>query len=196
VISALRAGLTDLGENFAQEARDKREAVLAAIGDAAPPRWHMIGRLQRNKAALALRLFDSVETVDRAELARELDKRAAAAGRTLNVLLQINLSGEVQKAGVAPAESTALLATCCGLEQLRVRGLMAIPAAGDDPEASRAAFAQLRQLRDTLSAQPGGEPLGVLSMGMSNDFEVAIEEGATSIRVGTALFGERPAREI
>ena len=122
-----------------------------------------------------------------------LDRRAREAGRRLDVCLQVDLSGEASKGGVAPDEAAALLLACSKLEQLRVVGLMAIPAAAPDgdPEFTRPAFARLRELRDTLRCEPGGEELSELSMGMSGDFEVAIEEGATLVRVGTALFGPR-----
>ena len=195
IAAAVRAGVRDLGENRVQEAGNKRAAVLAAIGDAARPRWHLVGSLQRNKAALAVELFDSIQSVDRESLAITLARHAGEAGRRLRVLLQVNLSREPQKGGVAPERAAALLAACRESEALEVVGLMAIPAAARAPEASRAAFAQLRALRDTLQGEPGGESLRALSMGMSGDFEVAIEEGATSIRVGTALFGERDASQ-
>jgi len=192
VAAAVRAGVGHLGENFAQEARDKRDAVHALLGEeAASPRWHMIGRLQRNKAALALRVFDCIESVDRPELARALDRRASAAGIRLEVLLQVDVSGEAQKAGAPPDALPALLAACAALPALDVRGLMAIPAAPASAEDARPAFARLRALRDTLSREPGGEALRELSMGMSGDFQVAVEEGATRVRIGTALFGER-----
>ena len=192
VAEALRAGLDVLGENYVQEARAKDEALRALLGPAAPrPRWRLIGRLQRNKARDAVALFDAVETVDRADLALELDRRAAAAGRSLEVLLQVNLSREPQKGGAAEEELPALLAACAGLPQLRVAGLMTVPAAGPDPEASRPAFARLRALAAELRDAPGGAGLRALSMGMSADFEVAIEEGATLVRIGTALFGPR-----
>jgi pyridoxal phosphate enzyme (YggS family) len=187
------AGLAHCGENFVQEARDKIPRVadqLAAAGKPAP-RWHLIGRLQSNKAKLAAALFDVIEVVDRAELARALDAHAAVAGRTLEVLLQVNVSGEAQKAGVAPDELAALTAEVAVLPHLRLAGLMAIPEATEDPEASRPAFARLRELRDALCASRPGLTLPALSMGMSADFEVAIEEGATIVRVGTALFGAR-----
>lgn len=194
IAALVRAGARDLGENLVQEARDKREALLAAIGACEPPRWHLIGALQRNKATLAVDLFDCVESVDRASLARELAKRAEAAGRSnLPIFLQVNISREAQKSGTAPETTAQLLSVCVGLPVLQPIGLMTIPAAGS-PEDARPAFAQLRELRDTLRHEPGGEHLRELSMGMSSDFEVAIEEGATSVRVGTALFGEREAR--
>ena len=192
VAEAARAGLTCVGENYVQEARDKR-AALAGRSEAQGLRWHFIGNLQRNKARDAVALFDVVETVDRAEIARELDRRAAAAERTLEVLLQVNVSGEPQKSGAAPDEVAALLAACAPLGHLRVAGLMTVPEVSDDPEATRPAFARLRALRDALRERPGGAGLRELSMGMSADFEVAIEEGATLVRVGTALFGPREA---
>lgn len=195
IAAAVRAGVRDLGENRVQEARDKRAAVLAAIGDAARPRWHLVGSLQRNKAGLATELFDSIETVDRESLAASLARHAREASRRVPVLLQVNISREPQKGGVAPERAAELLAACREHDSLAWVGLMGIPAANRDPEASRAAFAQLRALRDTLQGQPGGDSLRALSMGMSGDFEVAIEEGATSIRVGTALFGERDANQ-
>ncbi|MBW2275256.1 MAG: YggS family pyridoxal phosphate-dependent enzyme [Deltaproteobacteria bacterium] len=193
VVAALRAGLTHLGENYVQEAQEKRARIEALLGEAAPPRWHMIGGLQRNKARSALEVFDCVETVDRPALARELDKRAAAAGRRLDVLLQVNLSREEQKGGVLEEALPALLESCAALEHLCVTGLMTIPAATDDPEQSRPVFRRLRALQGELRDIPGGESLRDLSMGMSSDFEVAIQEGATLVRVGTAIFGPRQA---
>ncbi|MEZ4216667.1 MAG: YggS family pyridoxal phosphate-dependent enzyme [Myxococcota bacterium] len=191
IAAAVLAGARDLGENYVQEARDKRDAVLAAVaGDAPPPRWHLIGPLQRNKAAAAVALFDTVETVDRAALADELARRAAAAGRVLPVLLQVNVDGDDRKSGVAPEGAEALLAACARHGALRIEGLMTIPRAAG-PDAARAAFARLRALRDRLRSAPGGAGLRELSMGMSGDFEIAVEEGATSVRVGTAIFGER-----
>jgi hypothetical protein len=188
VAAAVAAGLTDAGESFVQEARAKLPAI-AALG--ARPRWHLVGRLQRNKARDAVRLFDCIHGVDRAELAEELSRRAQAEGRRVEVLLQVNLTGEPQKGG-APADALpALVAACAALPGLALRGLMTVPAADADPEAARPVFAALRALRDRLLDAPGGEDLRELSMGMSHDFEVAIEEGATMVRVGTALFGAR-----
>jgi pyridoxal phosphate enzyme (YggS family) len=189
VIEAVQAGLTHLGENYVQEAAAKISEVNAALP--APPQWHLIGSLQRNKAKDAVRHFSIVETLDRLSLARELDKRARAAGRSLPVLLQVNLSREEQKSGALEEDLPALLEACAGLEALEVRGLMTVPALDPDPERSRASFAALHELRERLRSQPGGEALAHLSMGMSADFEVAIEEGATLVRVGTAIFGPR-----
>jgi pyridoxal phosphate enzyme (YggS family) len=185
---AFAAGVVHLGENYVQEAAAKIEAVGQPAGR--KPCWHLIGSLQRNKARDAVRLFDLVETVDRTSLARELDKRAASVGRVLPVLLQVNLSAEPQKGGAREEDVPDLLDACSGLAALEVRGLMTVPAAGP-PEQTRSTFAALRELRDRLR---GGDDakLPHLSMGMSQDFEVAIEEGATFVRVGTALFGPRP----
>ena len=191
VAAAVRAGLLDLGESYVQEAGPKIADVTRTVGN--EPRWHLVGRLQRNKAKEAVRLFQVVESVDRADLARELARRAEAAGRRLDFLLQVNVSGDRQKGGAGPEELADLLAACAALPALRVRGLMTVPAAGPDPEAARPAFARLRALRDELRATPAGTGLHHLSMGMSADFEVAVEEGATIVRVGTALFGPRAA---
>jgi len=193
VAGAVRGGLGAVGENYLQEAAAKIPdvaAYLAAAGCAAP-RWHFVGRLQRNKARRAAALFDVVETVDSPELGAELDRRAAAAGRRLAVLFQVDLCDEPQKGGVAPAALGALIEASGAWAALDPIGLMAIPAAVRDPEASRPAFARLRELLASAPSLPRGPRLRELSMGMSGDFEVAIEEGATIVRVGTALFGER-----
>jgi hypothetical protein len=191
VAALVAAGLAHCGENFVQEAREKIPRVAALLGPGAhPPRWHFIGRLQSNKAKLAAGLFDVVEAVDRPELARALDAHAAAAGRTLEVLLQVNVSGEAQKGGAAPGALGELARAVAALPHLRLTGLMTIPQAGE-AEQVRPAFARLRELRDGLCREAGGLTLPELSMGMSADFEVAIEEGATIVRVGTALFGAR-----
>jgi pyridoxal phosphate enzyme (YggS family) len=193
IADAVRAGLDHVAESFAQEARDKIplvEAMLRETGTASP-RWHFVGQLQRNKARYVARLFDCVESVDRIELARELDHRASIAGRRLDVLVQVNLAGEAQKGGVVPDRIAPLLEECGSCEHIRVTGLMTVPPASVNPEASRPVFAALRELRAELRERPGGETLRELSMGMSADFEVAIEEGATIVRVGTAIFGPR-----
>jgi hypothetical protein len=191
VVAAVRAGLADVAENYLQEAAARRSELEKRIAEtgAAPPRWHFVGRLQRNKARAVARLFDAVHTLDRPELADALERGAAAEGRTLDALIQVNTSGEAQKGGAAPDRVRALLAARVAWPHLRITGLMTIPAASDDPERTRPAFAMLRALRDSLR---GDHPALIeLSMGMSGDFEVAIEEGATIIRVGTALFGPR-----
>ena len=176
--AAVAAGAAALGENRVQEAKDK----VAALGRPVP--WHLIGSLQTNKARDAVMLFDWIHSVDRLELAQELSRRAHSAERTLNILLQVNLGDEPQKGGVAPAETKRLGEAVAGLPGLRVRGLMAIPPAAPTPSLTRPHFRALRELRDSLGLEH-------LSMGMSADYEVAIEEGATMVRVGTAIFGQR-----
>ncbi len=178
---AVAAGVAALGENRVQEARAK----IAELGRPVP--WHLVGQLQTNKAKEAVELFDLIHSLDRAELARELDKRARARGRAVEALVQVNVAGERQKGGVAPDGLGALLDTVGTLDHLRVRGLMTIPPEAADGEAARAWFRALAK----LGARHG---LAELSMGMSADFEVAIEEGATMVRVGTAVFGPRPPR--
>ena len=193
VVEALAAGVREIGENFAQEAREKIPAVheLLAKRGLPQPRWHFLGQLQRNKARLVTPLFHCVQTVDRLELAQELSRRAQTEGRGLEVLLQVNVDAEPQKGGAEPSELRELLDAVRALPALTLRGLMAIP----EPRAEmRPAFARLRSLRDDL-ARASGEALPVLSMGMSDDFEVAIEEGATHVRIGTALFGARGAAQ-
>jgi pyridoxal phosphate enzyme (YggS family) len=193
VAAATRAGLRNVGENYVQEALPKVLEVKEILEpeDIPVPRWHFIGQLQRNKARRVAEGFDLIETVDRVRLAEALEQHAQALGRTLEVLLQVNVSGEAQKGGVEPDALPELLAASAGWQHLRVVGLMAIPAPQSDPEASRPAFARLRALRESLRSAAGGDSLRELSMGMSADFELAIEEGATSIRVGTAIFGPR-----
>lgn len=155
----------------------------------------MIGHLQQNKAAAAALAFDTIHSVDRPRLARALDRHAAAADRRIDILLQLNLSGETQKSGIPAAEVTELADVCASLPHLRLTGLMTVPAPNPDPEASRPVFRRLRELRDELHQRSGCETLRDLSMGMSADFEVAIEEGATLVRVGTAIFGPREDAE-
>jgi len=178
---AIEAGVPALGENWVQEARDK----IREIGHPVP--WHFIGHLQTNKARDAAELFDVVQSLDRLDLARELDKRARARSRVIETLVEVNVGGEASKSGVAPDGLGALLEAIAALPAVKVRGLMAIPPEGKDPDDSRVWFRALHKLAE----QHG---LTELSMGMSSDFEVAIEEGATVVRVGTAIFGPRPPR--
>jgi pyridoxal phosphate enzyme (YggS family) len=197
VARAIAAGLADVGENYLSEMRAKMPALSAALtrDRLAPPRWHFIGRLQRNKAKAVSEVFDCVHSLDRPELCDALGRHASAAGRTLDVLIQVNLADEPQKGG-APRQAVAgLLRACRQWPALRAVGLMTIPPADTDPERSRPHFAALRSLRDELRATPEGAGLRELSMGMSLDFEIAIEEGATIIRVGTAIFGARRPAE-
>lgn len=175
---AIAAGVAALGENRVQEAKEKIEAL------GRPVPWHLIGSLQTNKARDAARLFDWIHSVDRLDLAQDLSRRA---DRALNILLQVNLGDEPQKGGVAPAELKRLHEVVAALPNLKVRGLMAMPPATEQPEQARPFFRQLRELREQLGLEH-------CSMGMSADFEVAIEEGATMVRVGTAIFGPRAPR--
>ena len=191
IAAAVNAGVRELGQNYVQEAGSVRPALEALLAERnlPLPRWSMIGHLQSNKARQALQCFDTINSVDRVKLATQLNQRAQTAGRKINIGLQVALSGETQKAGLQPEQTAGLLGACQSLPALRVVGLMTLPAA--EPEQARRAFRQLRELRDTLRLRPGGENLEQLSMGMSGDFEIAIEEGATHIRIGSALFGER-----
>jgi pyridoxal phosphate enzyme (YggS family) len=182
---AIQAGLTMLGENYVQEAKDK----IAIIGNAA--QWHMIGHLQTNKAKYAVKLFDCVHSVDRLELAIELDKRAGQINPKLNVLIEVN-SGEESKSGIEKTKALELVRLVAALPNLAMRGLMTMAPYSDNPEDSRPYFKALRELRDDINrAGINGISMEELSMGMTDDFEVAIEEGATIIRVGRAIFGSR-----
>ncbi len=174
--AAIVAGVTDIGENYVQEAAGKRGAVGVAA------RWHLIGHLQRNKAARALETFDCIHTVDNAALGTTLARHAAAHERTARVLIEVNVGGEATKSGIAPDALGPLLAELRD-PHLSIEGLMTVPPPGA-PDAARGWFRRLRALRDTVG-------LRELSMGMTDDFEVAIEEGATMVRVGRAIFGER-----
>ena len=180
---AMRAGLHVFGENKVQEAARK-------IAELERGSWHLIGHLQTNKARLAVQLFDSIDSVDRLDLAQEIDRRAEPLGKTQNVLLQVNVAGESAKFGCVPEAARELAGAINGLPRLCLRGLMTIAPYADEPEESRPHFAALRVLRDALERETGLQ-LPVLSMGMSGDFTVAIEEGSTSVRIGTALFGAR-----
>lgn len=193
VLEAVQCGLRCFGENRMQEAAEKIPVVNERTGF--PLEWHFVGRLQRNKAGRAAELFSVVESVDRPELAEALARAARARSRRLGILLQVDLDAEPQKGGVPPETLPSLLERVDGMEELETLGLMAIPRHREDPEEMRPVFARLRALRDRLDrGRPGDRRLGVLSMGMTHDFEVAIEEGADWIRVGTAIFGERSGR--
>lgn len=188
VQEASEAGLAVFAENRIQEALGKIPLCPTRL------QWHLIGHLQSNKVRQAVRLFSVVHSVDSLPLLVKLDAAAAEEGRSMDVLLQINVSGEAQKFGMAPCEAPAAVKQANELSHLVVRGLMTIPPCLADPERVRPYFRQLRELRDAIQLQTG-TPLPELSMGMSGDFEVAIAEGATWIRVGTALFGSRPPGE-
>jgi PLP dependent protein len=184
VRQALAAGQNLFGENYLQEARDK----IAILGKEVD--WHLVGHLQTNKAKAAAELFDLIHAVDRLKLARALDAAAAQLNKVQDVLLQVNQAGEDTKSGVAPEAAMDLLKEVAQLPHLRVMGLMTMPPWFADPEAARPYFKALRELRDRLQDE-SGHPLSELSMGMSGDFAVAVEEGATLVRVGTAIFGHR-----
>jgi PLP dependent protein len=183
VDEAIAAGATLLGENRVQEAQQK---IAALAGRAS---WHLLGHLQTNKAKLAVELFARIHSLDSLRLASELDRYAALAGREIRCLLQVNLGAEAQKSGADASELRPILEGAARLGHLRVDGLMAIPPFLPDPEAVRPYFRRLRLLRDALAQD--GFSLPELSMGMTHDFEVAIEEGATLVRIGTGIFGPR-----
>jgi hypothetical protein len=179
---AAAAGATDFGENYAQELATKQAELADTM------RWHFIGRLQRNKAKLVAGKVALVHAVDSEELAAELAKRAA---QVQPILLAVNLGGEATKGGVTAETAAALAQRIAAIANVRLDGLMTMPPPNDDPEASRPVFDALRDLRDRIAGELG-RPLPVLSMGMSGDFEVAIQCGATHVRIGTAIFGRRP----
>jgi pyridoxal phosphate enzyme (YggS family) len=184
--AAYAAGLRRFGENRVQEALAKAPALPADVA------WHLLGPLQSNKVRAAVGLFDLFHAVDRVKIARALDAEAAAAGRGVTGLVEINLGGEASKHGFDPATVGEDIAPLAALDHLQLVGLMALPPPREDPELARADFRRLRELRDALDRRPEWRGrLVELSMGMSDDFELAVEEGATYVRVGTALFGPR-----
>ncbi|HEV7745606.1 MAG TPA: YggS family pyridoxal phosphate-dependent enzyme [Pyrinomonadaceae bacterium] len=186
--AGIEAGITNLGENRVLEAEGK----IAEIGrDAA--RWHLVGHLQTNKAGRAVKLFDCIHSLDSIDLAERLERLCAAEGRAdLPVLIQVDLGGEQTKTGIEPAGLPELLRAVGTCERVRLIGLMTLPPFFANPDCARPYFKTLRELRDELQGQGHfGDDVGELSMGMSHDFEIAIEEGATMVRVGTAIFGER-----
>jgi PLP dependent protein len=191
LVQAYAAGQRCFGENRVQEAGEK---IIAWPTEWLPerPTWHLIGRLQRNKAKRAAQLFDLIHSVDSVDLARALDRHAGEAGRVLPVLLEVNVAGEASKGGFAPGESfAAAVGEIVALPHLQVEGLMTLAPLASDPEAVRPVFRALRLLRDDLRREHPALAWPHLSMGMSDDFEVAIEEGATLVRLGRAIFGAR-----
>ena len=188
VAEAYRCGQVTFGENYLQDAREKIKQLEPSL------QWHFIGHLQSNKAKTAVELFQVIETVDRLKIARALDRHAGELEKTLEVLIQVNVGGEPQKSGVLPDETKGLLQNIQSFSNLKVRGLMTMPPYGREPEASRPRFRELKQLADQLACKGLFEDNDdvELSMGMTGDFTVAIEEGATLVRVGTAIFGPRP----
>jgi hypothetical protein len=185
--AAYDAGLRQFGENRVQEFETK----LPQISDLPETTWHLIGHLQSNKAARAARLFHRIDSVDSISLAQKLDSAAGEEDKTLGVLIEVHLGGEASKSGVSESDLPALAEGITGLRRLKLHGLMTIPPFSEQAEDVRPFFRKLRHLRDDLEKRLSRE-LPVLSMGMSHDFDVAVEEGATEIRPGTALFGERP----
>ena len=184
--AAADAGQVDFGENKVQEALPKIEELRAHR-----LRWHLVGHLQSNKARKAAEHFDLIHSIDSATLLTRIDDGAAAAGRTVDALVQVDLAGEPTKHGARPEEIPALLAAAGGSRAVRIVGLMTLPPAVDDPESARPYFAALRELRDRFASHVQQGSLAELSMGMSHDFEVAVEEGATMVRIGSAIFGSR-----
>jgi pyridoxal phosphate enzyme (YggS family) len=188
ILAAIEAGIDIIGENYVQEAKRKIELMGKSV------EWHLIGHLQTNKAKYAVRLFDMIHSVNRLSLAEELNRRAATIGTICRVLIEVNLGGEDSKSGAPPEEAPALIRTIAAMPHLSIRGLMTMAPWYDDPEKARPFFAGLRVLRDRIAAENiPNVVMRELSMGMTDDFEVAVEEGATIVRIGRAIFGERPA---
>ncbi len=186
ILEAIEASVDIMGENYVQEAKRKIETMDVDV------KWHMIGHLQSNKAKYAVKLFDMIHSVDRLGLAEELDKRSAAIGRVTDILVEVNVSGEKSKSGIPAEEAPALVRKIASFDNLSIRGLMTMPPWFEDPEHARPYFVALRELRDRLVAEEiSGVDLCELSMGMSADYRVAVEEGATIVRIGTAIFGLR-----
>jgi len=188
IMEAIAAGVDMIGESYVQEAKRKIEKMGRRL------EWHMIGYLQSNKAKYAVRLFDMIHSVDRIELARELDRRAKAVGNVMKILIEVNISGEGTKSGVPYKDAMQLITDVASLDNLSVQGLMTMPPWFDDPEDARPYFVALRELRDrVIDENLNRIEMRELSMGMSGDYEVAVEEGATIVRVGRTIFGERPS---
>ncbi len=185
VREAISAGATMIGENYIQESREKFDLLIDKAVS-----WHFIGHLQRNKAKYAVRIFDLIHSVDSIKLARQIDAQAQKTGKIQSVLVQVNISGESTKSGVAHDTAMTLIKDVAALPHLNLEGLMTMPPFFDAPERARPFFTTLRQLRDQAQSTLAID-LPHLSMGMTGDFEVAIQEGATLVRVGTAIFGER-----
>jgi len=190
IVEAVQAGISDVGENYVQELLDKKGGLdEAGYTDIC---WHAIGHLQRNKVRYVVPLCSQIHSVDSVRLAREIDKRAARIDKVQKVLLEINIAGEESKFGIAPEQADELAEQVTALEHLQLQGLMTMPPYTDNPEDSRPQFQVLRRLADELvSSGLPAQAMSELSMGMSGDYQVAIEEGATIIRLGTVLFGPR-----
>jgi pyridoxal phosphate enzyme (YggS family) len=186
IMEAIDAGVDIIGENYVQEAKRKIEKMGKNV------EWHMIGHLQSKKSKYAVRLFDMIHSIDRIKLAKELDKRASMAECVTKILIEVNISGEETKSGVKKEDALNLVKDISALENLSIQGLMTMPPWFDDPEDARPYFVNLRKLRDRIAEEkiPNVE-MCELSMGMSGDYQVAVEEGATIVRIGTVIFGER-----
>lgn len=188
--AAIEAGVRVIGENRVQEARSKQKQILH------PVRWHLVGHLQRNKVKIALEIFDLIQSVDSFRLAEEISRRARQVGRVVEVLIQVNTSGEPTKFGIAPHQTVDFIRVLSTLEGISVKGLMTIGAFLSDPEEVRPCFRLLRELKERVeSAAIPGVEIKYLSMGMSHDFEVAVQEGSNMVRIGTAIFGPRPVMQ-
>jgi pyridoxal phosphate enzyme (YggS family) len=186
IMEAIDSGITIMGENYVQEAKRKIESMGHDL------EWHMIGHLQSNKAKYAVRLFDMIHSVDRLSLARELDKRAKGSGTIMKVLIEVNTGGEETKSGVSRDETMDLVRAVSQLENLSVQGLMTMPPWFDNPEDARPYFVKLRELKSRIVDEAiEGIEMCELSMGMTDDYGIAVEEGATIVRIGRAIFGER-----
>ena len=191
---AIEAGVSILGENYVQEAQKKieeigRPACTERFGEGRSVAWHFIGHLQSNKAKYAVRLFDMIHAIDSLSLAQELNRRAEQVGHIIKTMIEVNISGEETKFGADEERVLGIAKGILSLEHVSLEGLMTMPPYFDLPEMSRPYYTKLRELKERMVRE--GIPLKELSMGMSNDFEIAIEEGATYVRVGTAIFGER-----
>jgi pyridoxal phosphate enzyme (YggS family) len=187
VREAIRAGATIIGENYIQEAREKFDQLVDL-----DIQWHFIGHLQSNKAKYAVRMFDLIHSVDSIKLAKELNKQAKKIGKRQSILVQVNIGDTPSKSGLSEKEAAGNIVRIAEMENLHIHGLMTMPPFFDDPERARPYFAALRRLRDSLASNAGLSPdFRELSMGMTGDFEAAIYEGATLVRIGTAIFGAR-----
>jgi pyridoxal phosphate enzyme (YggS family) len=187
VAEAIDAGVTILGENYIQEAREKFKALIDR-----PAKWHFIGHLQSNKAKYAVRMFDLIHSVDSLKLATEIDKAAKKNGKRQAILIQVNISGEETKSGITEKDAIDTIRNVGRLENIHIRGLMTMPPYYDQPDLARPFFRRLAKLRQRIEAlHIPGVSMDELSMGMTGDFAVAIEEGATLVRIGTAIFGSR-----
>lgn len=187
ILAAIKAGVTDLGENYIQEAREKIEALREENVS-----WHFIGHLQSNKAKYAVRLFDLIHSIDSLKLAKELNKRSSALGKVQKILVQVNISGEATKSGIETEQAVRLVRHIAPLENISIQGLMTMPPFFNAPEKVRPYFKALKNLQDLIRDEAiANVHMTELSMGMSGDFAAAIQEGATLVRVGTAIFGGR-----